>query len=123
MPYVKSDRPPGRPRKYARRDDEPARLSLRISHELSDQLKATAHEQHTSVAAVVLSTLERGLCTPALDAIDTDLTQALTALADLEQAIGETITPVQDARLRPQFDRVFQLFLALGDTLNGLKGS
>jgi hypothetical protein len=131
--YIKKGTPVGRPKVYLDATERPTRLTASVPVELYTQLAQAAAAQHISLSGLMVQALERYLHTPALSspssqtidvaAIDADLTQALEALADLEQAIGDTITPAQDATLRPHFDRVFQLFLALGDALHGLKGS
>jgi hypothetical protein len=118
MPYVKSDRPPGRPRKYSRRDDEPARLSLRISHALRQQLLVTAHAQQTSVAAVAVQALERGLymSTLKLDVIDDALTATVKGLGRLETALAD------DPRLA-LVDAIYHALQPIDDQLNSVKGT
>lgn len=111
MPYIKSDRPVGRPRKYPSRADEPARLSIRLSHALRRQLLATAQQQQCSVTTLAIRILtahfaQRG----PLDVIDNALTVAAKVLGHLEAALSpdhplmahvnalyDALTPISEA--------------------------
>jgi len=120
MAYIKRGRPAGRPKTYHSDAEKPRHLSIRVPAALFARLEATAAEQRSCVTHVTAQALQAHLDahqTPGLAGLSADLTRALEALADLEATLLQTLTPQQDAVLKPRFDVVFERFLDLGDAL------